>query len=176
MNIDDIIENAQLKGRVIGLEAQVETLTAEIRCLEAVIRSHERIDCLSVTSLKKQLTEADAENARLKAEVEKWEKNTQLMGRQLNDELEQVARLNAEVERLDDELKMEKENEDRLVREFQRANNEVYGLQRQVAALIDDQTRLNSLIANIKDDAARKIHGLQQDNETLQNRVDFLEG
>ena len=38
--------------------------------------------------------------ARLKAEVEKWEKNTQLMGRQLNDELEQVARLKAEVERL----------------------------------------------------------------------------
>jgi chromosome segregation ATPase len=37
--------------------------------------------------------------ARLKAEVEKWEKNTQLMGRQLNDELEQVARLKAEVER-----------------------------------------------------------------------------
>ena len=40
MNIDDIIENAQLKGRVIGLEAQVETLTAEVRCLEAVIRSN----------------------------------------------------------------------------------------------------------------------------------------
>jgi len=40
------------------------------------------------------------ENARLDAEVEKWEKNTQLMGRQLNDELEQVARLKAEVERL----------------------------------------------------------------------------
>ena len=92
MNIDDIIENAQLKGRVIGLEAQVETLTAEVRCLEAVVRAHERIDCQAV--------------ANLKAEVE----------------------------------------------------------------------RLNSLIANIKDDAARKIHGLQQDNEALQNRVDFLEG
>ena len=99
MNIDDIIENAQLKGRVIGLEAQVETLTAEVRCLEAVIRSHERVDCLLVTSLKKQLVEVDAEVA-----------------------------------------------------------------------------RLNSLIANIKDDAVRKIHGLQQDNEALQNRVDFLEG
>ena len=99
MNIDDIIENAQLKGRVIGLEAQVETLTAEVRCLEAVIRSHERVDCLLVTSLKKQLGEVDAEVA-----------------------------------------------------------------------------RLNSLIANIKDDAVRKIHSLQQDNEALQNRVDFLEG
>jgi len=89
MNIDDIIENAQLKGRVIALDA-------EVKCLEAVIRAHERVDCLSVTSLKKQLVEADAENARLKAEVEKWEKNTQLMGRQLNDELEQVARLKGE--------------------------------------------------------------------------------
>jgi len=73
MNIDDIIENAQLKGRVIGLEAQVETLTAEVRCLEAVIRSHERVDCLLVTSLKKQLGEGDAEVARLKAEVERLE-------------------------------------------------------------------------------------------------------
>jgi cell division protein FtsB len=92
MNIDDIIENAQLKGRVIGLEAQVETLTAEVRCLEAVIRSHERVDCLTV--------------ANLKAEV----------------------------------------------------------------------ARLNSLIANSEHENARKIHGLQQDNEALQNRVDFLEG
>ena len=74
MSIDDIIENAQLKGKVIGLEAQVETLTAEVRCLEAVIRAHERVDCLSVTNLKKQLTEADAENARLKAEVERLTK------------------------------------------------------------------------------------------------------
>jgi cell division protein FtsB len=74
MNINDIIENAQLKGRIIALDAQVETLTAEVRCLEAVIRSHERVDCLSVTSLKKQLVEAEAENARLKAEVERLTK------------------------------------------------------------------------------------------------------
>jgi hypothetical protein len=65
MNIDAIIENAQLKGRIIALDAQVETLTAEVRCLEAVIRSHERVDCLSVTSLKKQLVEADAQVERL---------------------------------------------------------------------------------------------------------------
>jgi len=67
MNIDDIIENAQLKGRIIALDA-------EVKCLEAVIRAHERVDCLSVTSLKKQLVEADAENARLKAEVERLSK------------------------------------------------------------------------------------------------------
>jgi cell division protein FtsB len=70
MNIDDIIENAQLKGRVIALEGQVQTLEAEVKCLEAVIRAHERVDCLSVTSLKKQLVEAEAENARLNAEVD----------------------------------------------------------------------------------------------------------
>lgn len=52
MNIDDIIENAQLKGRIIALDAQVETLTAEVRCLEAVVRSHERVDCLIVANLK----------------------------------------------------------------------------------------------------------------------------
>jgi len=67
MNIDDIIENAQLKGRVIALDA-------EVKCLEAVIRAHERVDCLSVTSLKKQLVEAEAENARLKSEVERLTK------------------------------------------------------------------------------------------------------
>ena len=66
MNIDDIIENAQLKGRIIALDAQVETLTAEVRCLEAVIRSHERVDCLSVTSLKKQLEQAEAQIALLR--------------------------------------------------------------------------------------------------------------
>jgi cell division protein FtsB len=79
MNIDDIIENAQLKGKVIALEAQVETLTAEIRCFEAVVRAHERVDCLSVTNLQKQLTEADAENARLKAEVERLRDGVETM-------------------------------------------------------------------------------------------------
>ena len=59
MNIDDIIESAQLKGRIIALDAQVFTLTAEVRCLEAVIRSHERVDCLTVANLK-------AENERLR--------------------------------------------------------------------------------------------------------------
>jgi len=67
MNTDLLFENARLQGRVITLEA-------EVKCLEAVIRAHERVDCLSVTSLKKQLVEADAENARLKAEVERLEK------------------------------------------------------------------------------------------------------
>ena len=58
MSIDDIIENARLKGRIIALEAQVFTLTAEVRCLEAVVRSHERVDCLIVANLKAELAKA----------------------------------------------------------------------------------------------------------------------
>jgi cell division protein FtsB len=108
MNIDDIIENAQLKGRVIALDAQVETLTAEVRCLEAVVRSHERVDCLTVANLK------------------------------------------AEVERLESDLKLEKENEDRLVRLWQTANNEVHGQRSQIAALIDNQTSLKAEVERLR--------------------------
>jgi chromosome segregation ATPase len=62
---------------------------------------------------------------------------------------EEIERLKAEVERLTSDIQMEKENEDRLVREWQRANNEVYGLQTQVAALIDDQTRLKEQVERL---------------------------
>jgi len=65
MNIDAIIENAQLKGRIIALDAQVETLTAELRCLEAVIRAHERVDCQAVANLKAEVARLDAEVERL---------------------------------------------------------------------------------------------------------------
>jgi hypothetical protein len=78
MNTDLIFENAQLKGRVI-------TLDAEVKCLEAVIRAYERIDCRAVTNLKKQLVEADAENARLKAEVDTLRKLGTEMGKHLPD-------------------------------------------------------------------------------------------
>jgi len=64
-------------------------------------------------------------------------------------EYSDYARLKAEVERLTSDIQMEKENEDRLVREWQRANNEVYGLQTQVAALIDDQTRLKAEVKRL---------------------------
>ena len=100
MNTDLLFENARLQGRVIILEA-------EVKSLEAVIRAHERVDCLSVTSLKKQLVEAEAENARLKAEVERWKEasdNYRLMlqDRQahLDAERKQVEQLQAQVERL----------------------------------------------------------------------------
>ena len=67
MNTDLLFENARLQGRVITLEA-------EVKCLEAVVRSHERVDCLRIKSLDEQLKQAEAENARLKAEVERLTK------------------------------------------------------------------------------------------------------
>jgi hypothetical protein len=60
MSIDLLFENARLQGRVIILEA-------EVKCLEAVIRAHQRLDCVQVKDL-------NAENARLKAEVERLTK------------------------------------------------------------------------------------------------------
>ena len=133
MNIDDIIESAQLKGRVIALNAQVETLTAEVRCLEAVIRSHERVDCLTVANLK------------------------------------------AEVEHLTSELKMEKENEDRLVRLWQTANNEVHGQRSQIAALIDNQTRLKAEVdALMTNPTSRLLRAKQAENAVLAIENDSL--
>jgi len=74
----DFIENALTRLRddseLVALRADKVRLTAEVSCLEAVIRSHERVDCLMVTSLKDQLVEVDAEVARLKAEVERLTK------------------------------------------------------------------------------------------------------
>jgi chromosome segregation ATPase len=55
----------------------------------------------------------------------------------------------AENARLEADLQMEKENEDRLVRNWQHANNEVHGLKAQVAALIDEQTRLKAEVERL---------------------------
>ena len=74
-------------------------------------------------------------------EPEKWAEMVKAMA--------ENASLKAEVERLTSDIQMEKENEDRLVREWQKANNEVYGLQTQVAALIDDQTRLKAEVERL---------------------------
>ena len=59
-------------------------------------------------------------------------------------------RLEAEVERLESDLKLEKENEDRLVRLWQTANNEVHGQRSQIAALIDNQTRLKAEVERLR--------------------------
>jgi len=96
------------------------------------------------------------ENARLKAEVERLtELNATISLRydatksMLDGCAKEIEEMEAEVERLTSDIQMEKENEDRLVREWQKANNEVYGLQTQVAALIDDQTRLKSEVERL---------------------------
>jgi uncharacterized small protein (DUF1192 family) len=110
-----------------------------------------------------EMVKAMAENTRLKAltaEMDKTINASQAECRRLKAEVEGLMifcnctlipskELQAEVVRLTSDLQMEKENEDRLVREWQKANNEVYGLQTQVAALIDDQTRLKAKVERL---------------------------
>ena len=79
---------------------------------------------------------------RLNELLRKWQNHA------IESETERV-QLKDEIDHLKSELQMEKENEDRLVREWQKANNEVYGLQRQVAALIDNQTRLEAEVERL---------------------------
>jgi len=51
---------------------------------------------------------------------------------------------------------------------------EVARLQAEVESLMTNPT--SRLLRAEREENARKIHGLQQDNEALQNRVDFREG
>jgi cell division protein FtsB len=85
MNIDDIIENAQLKGRIIALEGQVQTLEAEVRCLEAVVRAHERVDCLIVANLKATIAEMDRTINASQSEVRRLKQAGTEMGKHLPD-------------------------------------------------------------------------------------------
>ena len=105
----------------------------------------------------------EAENARLKAEVERLtELNATISLRydatksMLDGCAKEIEEMEAEVERLTSDIQMEKENEDRLVREWQKANNEVYGLQTQVAALIDDQTRLKAEVERLTNELEKQ--------------------
>lgn len=121
----------------------------------------------------------EEENARLKAELRKRALDSLSDIGQLGEQSAEIAQLKDEVERLTSDIQMEKENEDRLVREWQKANNEVYGLQRQVAALIDNQTRLKAEVERLTAFTTRTIipnEELQAQVEQLQNRCDFLEG
>jgi regulator of replication initiation timing len=124
-------ENARLKAEVEELKALTAEMDSTINVSQAACREY-------------------------KAEVERLtfdpltylDDSGEWMPRHTH--LAAVERLKAEVERLTSDLQMEKENEDRLVREWQKANNEVYGLQTQVAALIDDQTRLKAEVERLK--------------------------
>jgi predicted RNase H-like nuclease (RuvC/YqgF family) len=129
-------EMVQAMTRVKELEADLEKSDGVVWTLT-----------IENTHLKAELTDLKSTADRFKAEVESLMTNP--TSRLLRAEREENARLKAEVERLESDIKMEKENEDRLVREWQKANNEVYGLQTQVAALIDDQTRLKSEVERL---------------------------
>ncbi len=95
MNIDDIIENAQLKGRVIALEAELESEKAAMKAL-------------MTTPTSRLLRAEREENARLKAEVERLtERNkfleqidSYLQGANENAYEKRCNELEAEVERL----------------------------------------------------------------------------
>jgi len=83
-------------------------------------------------------------------------------------------------------------NKDRIIQDFAtniiRLGNECRDWAAECRMLSDKnkllQTEVESLMTNPtsrllraeREENARKIHGLQQDNEALQNRVDFLEG
>ena len=86
--------------------------------------------------------------------------------------MRETARLSAIVQTVElenaslkSDLQMEKDNEDRLVREWQRANNEIHGLNSQVAALIDNQTSLKAEVERLRKagDAMAKALNLNDD-------------
>ena len=81
--------------------------------------------------------------------------------------LEEFNRTKAEVERLESDLNLEKENEDRLVRDWQRANNEVHGQATQIAALIDNQTRLKAENERLRKELADAQENYHLVNETV---------
>jgi chromosome segregation ATPase len=153
-------EAARLSANVQVVELKNNELKAEL----AKSEEHNAALCERMQDLNSELHTCSCananmnkhmnENARLKAEVERLQSihSIDSIG---------IEQLKAEVERLTSDLQMEKENEDRLVREWQRANNEVYGLQRQVAALIDDQTRLKAEVERLTDLKA-KADGLKE--------------
>jgi predicted nuclease with TOPRIM domain len=142
MNIDDIIENAQLKGRVIALDA-------EVKCLEAVIRAHERVDCLSVISLKKQLVEAEAENARLKAFSDEAQAHIAKEERKSCERLEmeqaENARLKAEVADLKSTADRFKAEVERVGAENSHLHKGIYSLSLNVGQLKDEVETLRKL-------------------------------
>jgi cell division septum initiation protein DivIVA len=80
--------------------------------------------------LRYRLEQAEAENARLKAEVEIQNQRINREDKDVAKLYRENARLKADIERLTSDLQMEKENEDRLVRLHQDARNEVERLKR----------------------------------------------
>lgn len=71
---------------------------------------------------------------------------------------------------LAEQEKMVREETDRYVRLFQRANNEVHGLNSQVAALIDHQKILQTEVADLKSTADR----FKAEVERLRKQLDLM--
>jgi chromosome segregation ATPase len=115
-----------------------------------------------------EMVKAQAENARLKALTVEMDKT-------INASQAECRRLKAEVERLTSDLQMEKENEDRLVREWQRANNEVYGLKTQVAALIDDQIRLKAEVDRLKKFSDEAVAHIAKEERKSRERLEMAQ-
>jgi predicted nuclease with TOPRIM domain len=124
-------ENARIIAENARLKAEVES-----------IRKYWKATGEGVNRYVGKSIALEDEVARLKAEVERLTKQNALATPRHLIASQDIKTLREQVERLTSDLQMEKENEDRLVREWQRANNEVYGLQTQVAALIDELERL----------------------------------
>jgi len=162
-------ENARLKQQVEYWRIESDCNHGRwLRCLEDL--EHLRASSFVTAVPSEEYEKAQAEVARLKAECQARQAENSVLAvecdslkaeverlTQLNDTLalrydatksmldgcaKEIEEMEAEVERLTSDIQMEKENEDRLVREWQRANNEVYGLKTQVAALIDELERL----------------------------------
>ena len=158
-------ENARLKAECQARQAENSVLAVECDSLKAEVERLTKGHSTDFVRAEMYRHLLD-ENAKLKEEVMRMRnddyKEGDILQKCCEHQKNRIERLKAEVERLTSDLQMEKENEDRLVREWQKANNEVYGLQRQVAALIDDQTRLKAEVADLKSDADR----LKADNVT----------
>jgi chromosome segregation ATPase len=135
---------------------RIGELKAEVQHLKFILEEERQIAREDGAGLR-------TENARIKAECQARQAENSVLAVEcdsLKAEVERlqsihsidsigIEQLKAEVERLTSDIQMEKENEDRLVREWQKANNEVYGLKTQVAALIDDQTRLKAEVERL---------------------------
>jgi chromosome segregation ATPase len=146
--VSDSLEASMMK-RIGELKAENARLKTENSGLSAAVASLERVDNLIIARLKAECQARQAENSVLAVECDSLKAEVERLQSIHSIDSIGIEQLKAEVERLTSDIQMEKENEDRLVREWQRANNEVYGLQRQVAALIDDQTRLKAEVERL---------------------------
>ena len=137
-------ENARLNAECQARQAENSVLAIECDSLKAEVERLKGIILAQSSEFVRNATKQEEEPL-----PDGWNSSVAKACDLLAEKDKDYARLKSEVERLTSDLQMEKENEDRLVREWQKANNEVYGLKTQVAALIDDQTRLKAEVERL---------------------------